>query len=66
MVFLAHHAGLRGTNLLDNPWAALLDRPPAELRSLAGDASRLGYLTVVDPGGEVETDVSPLLAVPKR
>lgn len=60
-VVLGYLCGFRGTLLLDSTWTRLLDRTPAELTGLVGEASRQGWLTCKAAGSVVEITFPGLL-----
>jgi hypothetical protein len=63
-LLIGHLSGLRGEVLFTSPWARVLDIPPEEVRRLAADASRKGYLELKDGGGVVEIGFRHLLRPP--
>ncbi len=63
-LLLGHLSGLRGEALFSSSWARVLDVPPEEVRRLAADASRKGYLELKDGGGVVEIGFRHLLRPP--
>jgi hypothetical protein len=58
---LGYLSGLRGKLLLDSVWTRLLDRKPAEVRDLAAEASRQGWLRLKAAGAVVEVTFPGLL-----
>lgn len=60
-VLLGYLGGFRGKLLLDTIWTRLLDRTPAELTDLVGEASRHGWLTYKAAGSVVEITFPGLL-----
>lgn len=60
-VLLGYLCGFRGKLLLDSIWSRLLDRTPAELTGLVGEASRQGWLTYKAAGSVVEITFPGLL-----
>lgn len=63
-LLLGHLSGQRGEALFSSSWARVLDVPPEEVRRLAADASRKGYLELKDGGGVVEIGFRHLLRPP--
>lgn len=61
--FLAHGSGLRGAQLLDTPWLALLDTSPSQALVALKCAHTAGLLTVRTSGDVIDVDVAPLLEV---
>ena len=57
----AIEAGRRGRSVTDSAWTRLLDRTPAELTDLLGEASRQGWLTYKAAGAVVEVTFPGLL-----
>lgn len=53
-LYLAHLCGASGERLFTSPWAQILDQPPSELRRLAAEASRHGWLIYREAGGVTE------------
>jgi hypothetical protein len=60
-VVLGYLGGSRGKLLLDTIWTRLLDRTPAELTDLVGEASRQGWLTYKSAGSVMEITFPGLL-----
>jgi hypothetical protein len=60
-VVLGYLGGFRGKLLLDTIWTRLLDRTPAELIDLVGEASRQGWLTHKSAGSVMEITFPGLL-----
>lgn len=63
-LLLGHLSGQRGEALFSSSWARVLDVPPEDVRRLAADASRKGYLELKDGGGVVEIGFQHLLRPP--
>jgi hypothetical protein len=53
-VLLGFLCGLRGKMLLDTAWTRILDRTPAEIASLATEASKQGWMNYKAAGSVVE------------
>jgi hypothetical protein len=53
-MYLAHLTGVSGKRLFDTVWTSILDRSPAELETLAGRASRQGWIDYRTSGGMVD------------
>ena len=60
-IVLGFLQGLRGTKLFDSEWTQVLDSSPGELRQLALEAKRLGYLDLKIAGEIIEIGLSSLL-----
>ncbi len=58
---LGYLQGLRGSRLFDTIWAQAIGASPSELRNLATEAKRLGYLDLKIAGEIVEIGFSSLL-----
>ncbi len=65
-LLLGHLEGKRGAALFETLWARVLDAPPSELRHLAMDARRLGFLDMTESGGVVEVAFWRLLSPDER
>jgi hypothetical protein len=65
-LLLGHLDGKRGAALFETLWAQVLDAPPSELRHLAMDARRLGFLDISQSGGMIEVAFSRLLSPGER
>lgn len=63
-LLLGYVSGLRGEALFTSFWARVLDVSPEEVRQLAADANRSGYLELKDGGGVVEVGFRHLLRPP--
>ena len=64
-MILGYLCGLRGKMLLDTAWTRMLDRSPAEIASLATEASRQGWMNYKAAGSVVEISF-PGLLTPKE
>jgi hypothetical protein len=58
---LSYLTGLRGKLLLESLWTRLLDRTPAEVKELATEASKQGWLRLKAAGSVVEITFPGLL-----
>lgn len=65
-LLLGHLAGKRGEELFESLWAQVLDSPPDELKHLAMDARRMGFLDMSQSGGVIEVAFSRLLSPDER
>jgi hypothetical protein len=59
-IYLAHAVGFRGSDLFTNGWMELLDSTPAESRSLAAEAKRLGLIDLNFSGDIVDVGLDRL------
>jgi len=65
-LLLGYLAGARGTALFETLWAQVLDASSGELRHLAMDARRLGFLDMTQSGGVIDIGFSRLLLEDER
>ncbi len=61
-MLIAYVMGKRGLGLMENPWVAVLDAHPEEIRELAADAKRLGLLTLKQAGDILDVSFPNLLS----
>jgi hypothetical protein len=65
-LLLGHFIGKRGLALFESLWAQVLDSSIDELKHLAMDARRLGFLDLRQSGGVIDVVFSRLLASDER
>lgn len=61
-LLLGFQEGRRGEALFGSLWARVLDAPDSELKGLANDARRLGFLQMSQAGGVIDISFSRLLS----
>ena len=65
-LFVAYTAGIRGMALFESLWAKALDASTSDLKDLAVDARRLGFLDMSQSGGVIDVSFSRLVAQDER
>jgi hypothetical protein len=60
-LMLGYLEGLRGSGLFDTLWTRVLDVSPSELRQLAAEAKRHGYIDIKIAGEIIEIGFIPIL-----